>query len=61
MKYLEKTKKFTQDNLIALDECVLAALELFSTHEINNLDLSRFKRPLIAGSGNAIVTAEIIF
>ena len=61
MKYLEKTKNFTQDNLIPLDECVLAALELFSIHEINKLDLSRFKCPLIAGSGNAIVTAEIIF
>lgn len=61
MKYLEKTKTFTENNLISLDECVLAALELFSTNKINTLDLSRFKRPLIAGSGNAIVTAEIIF
>ncbi len=61
MKYLEKTKSFTQDNVIPLDECVLAALELFSINEIKNLDLSTLKRPLIAGSWNAIVTAQIIF
>lgn len=61
MKYLEKTKIFTQNNLISLDECVLAALELFQTVEIKKWDFSKFKKPLIAGSGNAIVTAEIIF
>jgi hypothetical protein len=34
MKYLEKTKTFTQDDLISLNDCVLAALELFQTVEI---------------------------
>lgn len=61
MKYLEQTKIFTENNLIWLDECVLAALELFQTVEIKKWDFSKFKKPLIAGSGNAIVTAEIIF
>lgn len=61
MKYLEQTKTFTENNLISLDECVLAALELFQTVEIKKWDFSKFKKPLIAGSGNAIVTAEIIF
>ena len=61
MKYLEQTKIFTQDNLISLDECVLAALELFQTVDIKKWDFSKFKKPLIAGSGNAIVTAQIIF
>ena len=61
MKYLEKTKNFTEENLISLDECVLAALELFQTVEIKKWDFSKLKKPLIAWSGNAIVTAQIIF
>lgn len=61
MNYLEKTKTFTEDNLISLDECVLAALELFQTVEIKKGNFSQMKKPLIAWSGNAIVTAEIIF
>ena len=61
MKYLEKSKTFTEDNLIWLDECVLAALELFQTVNIKKWDFSKMKKPLIAGSGNAIVTAKIIF
>jgi hypothetical protein len=35
MQYLEKTKNFTQEKLISLDECVLAALELFQTVNIS--------------------------
>lgn len=61
MKYLQKTKDFAQDNLIGLDETVLAALELFCSTDIKNPNFSDCKRPLIAGSGNAIVTAQIIF
>lgn len=61
MKYLEKSKIFTEDNLIPLDECVLAALELFQTVEIKKGDFSHMKKPLIAWSGNAIITAQIIF
>jgi len=48
MKYLEKTKTFTEDNLIPLDECVLAALELFQTVTIKKGDFSHMKKPLIA-------------
>jgi hypothetical protein len=48
MKYLEKTKTFTEDNLISLDECVLAALELFQTVTIKKGDFSHMKKPLIA-------------
>ena len=61
MKFLEQTKTFTEDNLISLNDAVLAALELFQTVDIKKWNFSKLKRPLIAGSWNAIVTAEIIF
>lgn len=61
MKYVQKSKEFDEKNLISLDECVLAALELFQSNKIISPDFSQIKRPLVAGSGNAIVTAQIIF
>lgn len=61
MNYLEKISNFNENNLLSLDEIVLWALELFEKWIFNKLDISEFKRPLIAGSGNAIVTAKIIF
>lgn len=61
MKYLKKLETFTLENLPSLDEVVLWALELFETKELKKLDISKFKKPLIAWSGNAIVTAKIIF
>ena len=61
MKYLDKVEWFTEDNLILLDDCVLWALELFSQSDIKQWDFTQYKKPLIAGSGNAIVTAQIIF
>jgi hypothetical protein len=48
MKYLEVTKTFTEDNLISLDACVLAALELFQTVDMKKADFSHMKKPLIA-------------
>ncbi|MFK7780055.1 MAG: hypothetical protein QM490_02810 [Candidatus Gracilibacteria bacterium] len=61
MKYLEKINKLDKNNILSLDEIVLCALELFQNKKINKLDISGFKKPLIVGSGNAIVTAKIIF
>lgn len=61
MNYIEKSRIFTETSLISLDECVLSALELFSEKSVKNWDFSLFTKPLIAGSGNAIVTAQIIF
>lgn len=61
MKYLEKIKNFDENNLLSLDEIVLWALELFENTDIKLLDITEFKKPLIAWSGNAIVTAKIIF
>lgn len=61
MKYLEKSKIFDENNLISLSDCVLAALELFQTQNIKKAEFWNCKKPLIAWSGNAIVTAKIIF
>ena len=61
MTYLEKIKNFNESNIISLDECVLWALELFEQKPINKLDISWFKKPLIAWSWNALVTAKIVF
>ncbi|MFA5917378.1 MAG: hypothetical protein WC850_04050 [Candidatus Gracilibacteria bacterium] len=61
MNYLDKISKFNEDNLPSLDEVVLGALELFEQNPPKKLDISEFKKPLVAGSGNAIVTARNIF
>jgi len=61
MNNLQMIETLSSDNLLSLDEILLWALELFENKRPNKLDLSDFKKPLIAGSGNAIVTAKIIF
>jgi hypothetical protein len=50
-----------REKLIDLDECVIKALELFADKGIPKLELGRFKRPLVVGSGNAAATGRIIF
>jgi hypothetical protein len=50
-----------KEKLIDLDECVIKALELFATKGVLKLDLNKFKRPLVVGSGNAAATGRIIF
>lgn len=47
--------------MIALDECVLNALQLFLDQEPSALQLPLFKRPLVVGSGNAAITGKILF
>lgn len=59
-KYLDKMNSFTEDSLPSLSEVVLGSLELFMTEGIPKLDLSRFKKPLFLGSGNALASAHII-
>ena len=61
MDYLERINSFDEKSLLSLDEVVIWALELFEKWDLSSLDISEFKKPLIAGSGNAIVTAKIIF
>ena len=45
--------------LIDLDECVVNALELFSSEKLPKLNI-KFKRPLVVGSGNAAVTGKAL-
>lgn len=47
--------------IIDLDDCVIDALELFIRKGVPELDINRFKRPLVVGSGNAAATGMIIF
>lgn len=61
MKELEIMRSFTEDNLPSLRECTLGALELFIETGLPKVDFKDFKRPLVVGSGNAIVTAKILF
>jgi len=54
---------FDPKSLIDLDECVMNALDLFADPGTTfpQPDLSRFERPLVVGSGNAIATGKVIF
>ncbi len=61
MNYLEKISKLSEKNILSLDEIVLWALELFEITNLKKINIAGFKKILIAGSGNAIVTAKIIF
>lgn len=52
---------FNKDNLINLDECVINALNLFISKKLVDIKFPKFKRPLIVGSGNALVSGKIMF
>ena len=47
--------------LINLNQCVLNALHLFSSHKLLPLDFGHYQRPLVVGSGNAAVVGKILF
>lgn len=47
--------------IINLDECVSNALDLFTKSPPKKFISSKFKKPIIIGSGNAAVTGEILF
>jgi hypothetical protein len=55
--------KIETEKLIDLDESVLNALRLFANPEtkLPKVDFSKFKKPLVVGSGNAAATGRIIF
>ncbi|MFT5849535.1 MAG: hypothetical protein ACI9H6_000344 [Patiriisocius sp.] len=54
-------REFTIDSLPDLDVVVLGALELFADAELPKLDFTHMKKPLVLGSGNAFLTAQIVF
>lgn len=58
---LEIMNSFTIKNIPDLDICVLAALELLSKTKLPEINISKNKKLLVIGSGNALVTGKIIF
>jgi len=60
-KNIDKLNTFTLDTIPDLDIAVLGALELFQKKKLPELDIKKYKRPLVVGSGNAEATGRIIF
>jgi len=54
-------ERFTEKNLPSLATCVLGALELFAEEGLPKIKIPKYKRPIIVGSGNAIVTAKMLY
>ena len=52
---------FDKKELPDLDEVVVQAMELFAREKLPVLKLPKFRRPLVVGSGNALVTGKILF
>ncbi|MFT7507601.1 MAG: hypothetical protein ACI92I_000762 [Acidimicrobiales bacterium] len=52
---------FDLSSIPDLDVVVLGALELFADTELPKLDFSHLKKPLVLGSVNAYMTAQIVF
>lgn len=54
-------QSFSLKNIPNLDVCVLGALESFSNTKLPKINISKSKRILVVGSGNALVAGRIIF
>lgn len=59
--YRQQLDSFTIDNLPTLDIAVGGALDLLEAHDLPKIDVNKFKRPLVVGSGNAEATGRILF
>ena len=59
-KYLEIMEEFDLKNIPDLNIAVLAALELFTNKNAPKINVV-YKRPLVAGSGNAAATGRLLF
>lgn len=60
-KNIEILQQFDINSLPDLDTVVLGALEMLAGRELPQIETSKFKRPLVVGSGNAEATGRIIF
>ncbi len=58
---IDKLENQTENNLCSMKEAVLWALELFGTQNLSEIKLKDFKKRVVIGSWNAIVTWKIIF
>ncbi|HEX7368222.1 MAG TPA: hypothetical protein VF261_01030 [Candidatus Saccharimonadales bacterium] len=54
-------ENFTLESIPDLDTAVLGALEMLAGRDLPAIDTSKFKRPLVTGSGNAEATGRLIF
>lgn len=61
LKNKRKMDKFDENSLPSLSTCVLGALELFASEGLPKVRIPNFKKPIIVGSGNAIVTAKLLY
>lgn len=61
MTNLETMQTFTLKNIPNLDVAVLGTLELFENNNLPKLNLGKYKKPLVVGSGNGAVTGKILF
>lgn len=61
MKSIDIMRTFDENNLPLLITATLASLELFIEEGLPEVKFKEFKRPLVVGSGNAIVTAKILY
>ncbi len=59
--YLETLRTFDISSIPNLDIAVLGALELFKDADLCILDFPYLNKPLVIGSGNAYMTAKIVF
>lgn len=60
-RYSDTLEIFDLSSIPDLDVVVLGALELFAKTELPKLDFSHMKKPLVLGSVNAYMTAQIVF
>lgn len=58
---LDTLNNFDINSLPNLDTAVLGALEMLAGQDLPKIDVDKYKRPLVAGSGNAEATGRIIF
>lgn len=58
LKFMEE---FDENNLPSLSVATLGALELFVKKGLPDVKIKDFKKPVVVGSGNAIVTAGILY
>ena len=59
--YTDRLETFTLEDLPDLDVAALGALELLSEAALPHIDVRRFTRPIVIGSGNAAVTGKVLF
>jgi hypothetical protein len=59
--YLNRMMTFTENDLPDLDEVVMGALAYLDGRSLPQIDVTKHKRPLVVGSGNALHTGKILF